>query len=47
MLEYREKYPACPHVISLLLDIYEQSNTTEDLKLAVKVKLQKKKFFLK
>jgi len=37
MLEYREKYPACPHVISLLLDIYEQSNTTEDLKLAVKM----------
>eukprot|EP01112_Ceratiomyxa_fruticulosa_P011481 TRINITY_DN3113_c0_g1_i1.p1 TRINITY_DN3113_c0_g1~~TRINITY_DN3113_c0_g1_i1.p1 ORF type:complete len:325 (-),score=72.70 TRINITY_DN3113_c0_g1_i1:223-1197(-) len=33
-LEIKDKFPVCGHVLSLLIDIYEEENNPEDLKLA-------------
>jgi hypothetical protein len=36
-LECRERYPTCAHVLSLLVDIWEEEATPESLELAVQV----------
>jgi len=34
-LEFKERIPTCPHVVSLLIDIYKEENTTESLQTAI------------
>ncbi len=36
-LQYQERYPMCAHAVSLLVDMWEEENTSESLQHALQV----------
>ncbi len=37
-LQYQERYPMCAHAVSLLVDIWQEEDTSESLQQALQVK---------